>query len=131
MSLNKTSVAIGVVALVVIVAAVALAMGAGDDGGDGPERVQQDYWMELTEHVGGFDLDIRLNGASPGSLTVYVGDEVLLNRIGEPVYVDWGTGERVHLSDLYYFSTGQDFEYIQDNLRIEFDVPSYVDLVRH
>ena len=127
---NKT-IAICVIALVTIVG-VALAVGlSGNDGGDGPERVQQDYWVELSEWADGFDLDIRLNGASPGSLTVYVGDEVLLNGIGEPVYTDWGTGERVHLSYLFYFEEGQDFEYIQDNLRIEFDVPSYVDLVRH
>ena len=127
---NKT-IAICVIALVAIVG-VALAVGlSGNDGGDGQERVQQDYWVELSEWTDGFDLDIRLNGASPGSLTVYIGDEVLLNRIGDPVYIYWGTGERVHLSDIYYFSTGQDFEYIQDNLRIEFDVPSYVDPVRH
>lgn len=127
---NKT-IAICVIALVAIVG-VALAVGlSGNEGGDGPERVQQDYWVELSEWADGFDLDIRLSGVSSGSLTIYVGDEILLNRAGGPVSVDWGIGETVHLSDIYYFGTGQDFDYIQDNLRIEFDVPSYVDLVRH
>ena len=129
--MDNETMAICVIALVAIVG-VALAVGlSGDDSEDGPERVQQDYWVELSEWADGFDLDIRLNGASPGSLTVYVGDEVLLNVLGEPVYTDWGTGERVRLAYLFYFEEGQDFEYIQDNLRIEFDVPSYVDLVRH
>lgn len=122
MSLSKTSVAIGVVALVVIVAAVALAMGAGDDGGDGPEKVRQDYHLELTEYADGYGLEITLTGQSWGVVELYLGDDPLLDGKGNPIYREWSEGERVRIGYGLYYPDGYDFERIQSDLRLEFSV---------
>jgi hypothetical protein len=118
---NKT-IAICVIALVAIVG-VALAVGlSGNEGGDGPEKVRQDYHLELTEYADGYGLEITLTGQSWGVVELYLGDDPLLDGKGNPIYREWSEGERVRIGYGLYYPDGYDFERIQSDLRLEFSV---------
>ena len=143
MRMNIKMLAIGIVALVAIVgvaAAVGLSLndggndgngGDGGNGGDDTGTVQQEYWVELAETADGFSLDVRLTAVTDGYFTVYIGNDVLLSRSNIPVIQIWKAGDQVHLSDTYDLGFGRDYNYIEENLDIRFDVPSNVELVRH
>ena len=143
MRMNIKMLAIGIVALVAIVGvavAVGLSLndggndgngGDGGNGGDNTETVQQEYWVELAETADGFSLDVRLTAVTDGYFTVYIGNDVLLSRSNTPVIQIWKAGDQVHLSDTYNLGFGRDYDYIEENLDIRFDVPSNVELVRH
>lgn len=140
MRMNIKMLAIGIVALVAIVgvaAAVGLSLndggndGNGGDGGDDTGTVQQEYWVELAKTADGFSLDVRLTAVTDGYFTVYIGNDILLSRSNIPVIQIWKAGDQVHLSDTYDLGFGRDYDYIEENLDIRFDVPSNVELVRH
>ena len=143
MRMNIKMLAIGIVALVAIVgvaAAVGLSLndggndgngGDGGNGGDDTGTVQQEYWVELAETADGFSLDVRLTAVTDGYFTVYIGNDILLSRSNIPVIQIWKAGDQVHLSDTYNLGFGRDYDYIEENLDIRFDVPSNVELVRH
>ena len=143
MRMNIKMLAIGIVALVAIVGvavAVGLSLndggndgngGDGGNGGDNTETVQQEYWVELAETADGFSLDVRLTAVTDGYFTVYIGNDILLSRSNIPVIQIWKAGDQVHLSDTYDLGFGRDYDYIEENLDIRFDVPSNVELVRH
>ena len=143
MRMNIKMLAIGIVALVAIVGvavAVGLSLndggndgngGDGGNGGDNTETVQQEYWVELAETADGFSLDVRLTAVTDGYFTVYIGNDILLSRSNIPVIQIWKAGDQVHLSDTYDLGFGRDYNYIEENLDIRFDVPSNVELVRH
>lgn len=119
MSLNKTSVAIGVVALVVIVAAVALAMGAGDDGGEDEGRPIQEYHLDLTEHVGGYTFSLNFDPVSPGEVSVYLYDQPLCDGDGVPIVRGYGY-DHVRIAYVYEFEEGQDIDYIRNGIDVRF-----------
>lgn len=143
MRMNNKMLAIGIVALVAIVgvaAAVGLSLNDGGNDGNGGDRgnggddtgtVQQEYWVELAETADGFSLDVRLTAVTDGYFTVYIGNDILLSRSNIPVIQIWKAGDQVHLSDTYDLGFGRDYDYIEENLDIRFDVPSNVELVRH
>ena len=82
--MDNKAIAICVIALVAIVG-VALSVGFfGSEGGDGPEKVRQDYHLELTEHTNGYSLEITLIGQSWGVVELYLGDDPLLDGGGTP-----------------------------------------------
>lgn len=118
---NKT-IAICVIALVAIVG-VALAVGlSGNDGRDGPEKVRQDYHLELTEHTDGYSLKITLIGQSWGVVELYLGDDPLLDGRGDPIFREWSDGDYVRIWYRLFYPEGYDFERIQSDLRLEFSV---------
>ena len=143
MRMNIKMLAIGIVALVAIVgvaAAVGLSLndggndgngGDGGNGGDDTGTVQQEYWVELAETADGFSLDVRLTAVTDGYFTVYIGNDILLSRSNIPVIQIWKAGDQVHLSDTYDLGFGRDYDSIEENLDIRFDVPSNGELVRH
>ena len=142
MRMNIKMLAIGIVVIVAVVgvaAAVGLSLnnggnegnrGDGGNGGDTPGTVQQEYWVEIAETADGFSLDVRLTAVTDGYFTVYIGNDVLLSRSNMPVIQIWKAGDQVHLSDTYDLGFGRDYDYIEENLDIRFDVPSNVELVR-
>ena len=120
--MDNKAIAICVIALVAIVG-VALAVGlSGNEGGDGPEKVRQDYHLELTEYADGYGLEITLTGQSWGVVELYLGDDPLLDGKGNPIYREWSEGERVRIGYGLYYPDGYDFERIQSDLRLEFSV---------
>ena len=136
MRMNIKMLAIGIVVIVAVVgvaAAVGLSLNDGGNegnGGDTPGTVQQEYWVEIAETADGFSLDVRLTAVTDGYFTVYIGNDVLLSRSNMPVIQIWKAGDQVHLSDTYDLGFGRDYDYIEENLDIRFDVPSNVELVR-
>lgn len=119
MSLNKTSVAIGVVALVVIVAAVALAMGAGDDGGEDEGRPIQEYHLDLNESKSGYDFILTFVPVAPGEVSLYLYDEPLCDGYDVPIVKGYGY-DPVRIAYGFEFEEGQDFQYIEDGLEVRF-----------
>ena len=119
MSLNKTSVAIGVVALVVIVAAVALAMGAGDDGGEDKGRPIQEYHLDLDEYIGGYILTLNFNPVSPGEVSLYLYDEPMCDGYGVPIVREYGY-DHVRISYGFELEEGQDIDYIRNGIDVRF-----------
>ena len=130
---------LGVVGIAVILVAVGFAIGLtigdddgkdGGDGGDTPSETDQtiEYRLKLTEYPDGYGFTVEFYGVVAGSLEMYLGDEILSNRVGEPITRSWGAGEWVRLSYILDYPDGEDFAFIEDNLRVVF--PSYIDAVQ-
>lgn len=136
MEFNK---ALGVVGIAVVLIAVGFAIGlmvqddggqgSGGDGGDASETDQTiEYRLKLTEYPDGYGFTVEFYGVVAGSLEMYLGDEILSNRVGEPITRSWGAGEWVRFSYILDYPDGEDFAFIEDNLRVVF--PSYIDAVQ-
>lgn len=130
---------LGVVGIAVILVAVGFAIGLsvsdddGKDGGDGvdtPAETDQtiEYRLVVTESSDTYDFKVEFYGVVGGSLEVYLGDEPILDGLGEPITRSWGAGEWVSFAYNKYYPEGKDFSYVEDNLRVVF--PSYIDAVQ-
>ena len=115
----RTAAVIGVVALVVIVAAVAVAMGSGDDGGEDTDRPIQEYYLELNGWDGGYDLEVRFTPVSPGEVSIYLYGEPLCDGDGVPIVRGYGY-DPVRIAYGFPFEEGQDLQYIEDGLEVRF-----------
>lgn len=130
---------LGVVGIAVILVAVGFAIGLsvsdddgkdGGDGGDTPSGTDKtiEYRLVVTESADTYDFKVEFYGVVGGSLEVYLGDEPLLDGLGEPITRSWGAGEWVSFAYNKYYPEGKDFAYVEDNLRVVF--PSYIDAVQ-
>ena len=130
---------LGVVGIAVVLIAVGFAIGlmvndggeqgSGGDGGDVSETDQTiEYRLKLTEYPDGYGFTVEFYGVVAGSLEMYLGDEPLLDGLGEPITRSWGAGEWVRFSYGPDYPEGKDFSYVEDNLRVVF--PSYIDAVQ-
>lgn len=134
---------LGVVGIAVVLIAVGFAIGLmvndggeqenggdGGDGGDTPSETDQtiEYRLTVTESADTYDFRVEFYGVVAGSLEMYLGDEPLLDGLGEPITRSWGAGEWVSFAYNKYYPEGKDFSYVEDNLRVVF--PSYIDAVQ-
>ncbi len=130
---------LGVVGIAVILVAVGIAIGLtlgdddgkdGEDGGDTPSRTDKtiEYRLVVTESSDTYDFKVEFYGVVGGSLEVHLGDEPLLDGLGEPITRSWVAGEWVSFAYNKYYPEGKDFSYVEDNLRVVF--PSYIDAVQ-
>ena len=121
---------LGVVGIAVILVAVGFAIGlsvgdddgknAGDGGSSGSDKTSLEYRVDLREYPDGYGITIRFSAPESGSFRAYLGDEPLLNRIGEPIAYSWSGASYEAPAWSLDYTPGQDFQYIQDNIRIEF-----------
>ena len=130
---------LGVIGIAVILIAVGFAIGlsvgddGGKDGGDGGEKPSEtdrtiEYRLVLRESPDHYSFTVEFYGDVAGSLEMYLGDEPLLDGLGEPITRSWGAGEWVSFSYGPDYPEGTDFAYIEDNIRVVF--PSYIDAVQ-
>ena len=130
---------LGVVGIAVILVAVGIAIGLtlgdddgkdGEDGEDTPSGTDKtiEYRLVVTESSDTYDFKVEFYGVVGGSLEVYLGDEPLLDGLGEPITRSWGAGEWVSFAYNKYYPEGKDFAYVEDNLRVVF--PPYIDAVQ-
>lgn len=130
---------LGVVGIAVILVAVGFAIGLsvgddggkdGGDGGDTPSGTDRtiEYSLVLREYPDGYGFTVRFIGTVAGSLEMYLGDEPLLDGLGEPITRSWSVGDRVDFSYGPEYPEGKDFAYVKANLRVVF--PSYIDAVQ-
>lgn len=130
---------LGVVGIAVILVAVGIAIGLmlgdddgkdGGDGGDTPSETDRtiEYRLVLRESPDHYSFTVEFYGDVAGSLEMYLGDEPLLDGLGEPITRSWGAGEWVSFSYGPDYPEGTDFAYIEDNIRVVF--PSYIDAVQ-
>lgn len=130
--LMETSRILGIAGIVIVIAAACFAAGLmfndnGDDQGDGGDSSDSgsdkpvlEYSIELREYPDGFGLTVRFDAPESGSFRVYLGDEPLENRIGEPIVHRWSSPMYDAPGWSLKYKAGQDFQYIQNNLRVEF-----------
>lgn len=130
---------LGVVGIAVILVAVGIAIGLtlgdddgkdGGDGGDTPAGTDKtiEYSLVLREYPDGYGFTVRFIGTVAGSLEMYLGDEPLLDGLGEPITRSWGVGERVDFAYGLDYPDDKDFAYVNANLHVVF--PSYIDAVQ-
>ena len=122
---------LGVVGIAVILVAVGFAIGlsvgdddgkdAGDGGSSGSDKTSLEYQVELRNYPDGYyGLTIKFDAPEAGSFRIYLGDEPLENRIGEPIVYRWSSPIYDAPAWMLEYEPGQNFQYIQDNIRIEF-----------
>lgn len=133
----ETSRILGIAGIAIILIAVGFAAGlmlndGGDDRGDGGDSSETDrtieYRLTLRESPDHYSFTVAFYGDVGGSLEMYLGDEPLLDGLGEPITRSWSAGEWVKFSYGPDYPEGKDFAYVEDNIRIVF--PSYIDAVR-
>ena len=134
----ETSRILGIAGIAIILIAVGFAAGlmlndGGDDqgdGGDGSSEVDRtiEYRLTLRESPDHYAFEVEFYGVVAGSLEMYLGDEPLLDGLGEPITRSWSADTWVSFAYGPDYPEGKDFAYVEENIRVVF--PPYIDAVQ-
>lgn len=133
----ETNRILGIAGIVIVIAAACFAAGLmfndnGDDQGDGGDPSETDrtieYRLTLRESPDHYSFEVEFYGVVAGSLEMYLGDEPLLDGLGEPITRSWSADTWVSFAYGPDYPEGKDFAYVEENIRVVF--PPYIDAVR-
>lgn len=119
---NKSILLVGIIALILIAGVGAWMVWGGDNGGDSPEPIRQEYWMDLADEGDGYyTIGVGFYPRADGAVYVNLGDDRLLDNLGNPIWERFTEDDGwVSIQYRLAYPEGHGFDYVEDNIIVFF-----------